>query len=127
MTDIVERLTRGDIRQAGRDLIARCFGNKSVAIASIPARPDVDADLVLMGGLTKAAEEIERLRAIPGLSDVIDGKAVIVPRDPSAEQVDGLASRIRGAGFSGDSYMLARVCFDFACRASPYRKERAHD
>ena len=63
------------------------------------------------------------LAAIPGLADVLDGKAVILPRDPSAEQVDGLASRIRGAGFSGDSYLLARVCFDFACRASPYWKE----
>ena len=164
MTDIVERLTRGDIHQAGHDLIARCFGDTSVVIASIPARPDVDADLVLMGGLMKAAAEIERLRdvgaaymraadrvtaraekaeaeiarltAIPGLADVLDGKAVIVPVPVDDAMVSAgtytLADHLCASEYVNGpdaSVVLALAhkgfvsALDAAIAASPYWKE----
>jgi len=49
--------------------------------------------------------------AIPGLSEVIDGKAVIVPMEPVAAMVDGGARSLRGAGLGQDCYSAARGAY----------------
>ena len=64
---------RGPVAQAAKDLIAAYFGDRTKVLASIPARPDVDADLVLTAALAQAPTlaadladalaEVERLRA----------------------------------------------------------------
>jgi hypothetical protein len=57
------RLETGPVYQAAKDLIDRYFKNTDKCLASIPARPDVDADLVLMTGLERAAALIRALEA----------------------------------------------------------------
>lgn len=60
--DMVKRL-RGPIAQAAQDLIDRYFGNTDKCLASIPANPEKDADLVLSRGIAEAADRIEELEA----------------------------------------------------------------
>lgn len=68
--EMAKRLERGGkVCEAAHDLIDRYFNKSDKCLASIPARPDVDADLVLTAGLVEAAAlirqqaaEIERLR-----------------------------------------------------------------
>lgn len=65
MTDVqnlIERL-RGPVRQAASDLIAAYFGDTSKVLASIPARPDHDADLLLVAGISDAADALTAMQA----------------------------------------------------------------
>jgi hypothetical protein len=65
-----------------------------------------------------AYHNIFRHEAEAVLAAIEAAGAVIVPRDATAKQIDEMASSIRGAGFSGDSYLLARVVWNVALRAS---------
>lgn len=62
MDDLVKRL-RGPVKTAAQDLIDRYFGNSDKCLATIPADPERDADLILVNGLSEAANRIEKLEA----------------------------------------------------------------
>lgn len=55
--------------------------------------------------------ELVRDEATAALTALRSAGMAVVPREPTGEQVDVMASNIRGAGFSGDGYLLARVVY----------------
>jgi hypothetical protein len=59
---------------------------------------------------------------IPGLFDVIDGKAVIVPREATAEMLDAMIEASEQTQ-SIWSLAAARDIYDAALAASPYRSK----
>ena len=89
----------------------------AVKIASV-------SDFILARAV-KAEAELARLRAIPGLADVLDGKAVIVPAEPMAEMIKAVRDCNLLRGYESVGQMV--LMWPLLLAASPYRKEPDHD
>jgi hypothetical protein len=109
--------------------------NGRLANAEYLAVKIASASDFILARAVKAEAEVERLRAVPGLSDVIAGKAVIVPVEPTAEMVSAgtyhLADHLCASEYVNGpdaSVVLALAhtafvgAFSVAVAANPYRK-----
>ena len=108
-------MTRDTIREA----IARAIYERLPFLPTdyLPHRPP------WVEGGNSQMQMLARSYADVALAAIEAAGAVVVPRDLSGSMVDEVASNIRGAGYSGDSYLLSRVIWSVGLRASPYRRE----
>jgi hypothetical protein len=60
--------------------------------------------------------------AIPGLSDVIKGEAVIVPREATGEMLEGADDALCGVAVGDLAHDLAGDVFAAMIAANPYRR-----
>ena len=76
----------------------------------------------------RLCQVIEALATIPGLSDVLDGKAVIVPACVTEQQLDAAEEamrqpRLRLSYQKADDINTLAVAYTAMIAASPYRKD----
>lgn len=118
---------------------ARIEGGRLANAGYLAVKIASASDFILARAV-KAEAEIERLQSIPGLSDVLDGKAVIVPVEATPEMVSAgvyhLADHLCASEYVNGpdaSFVLALAhtafvgAFSMSLAASPYTKDKTDE